>query len=201
MNYFASAVLPPPSNATAAWAVPCPASRFPGPCFYQLFDFVGLRRHPLHRLPPAAKARACLSTPLGSERTTRGCIWGLSWNAYHEFASRHWDDDHAGPAASTDPAFSLRPALPPPPPPPPPSLVTWCSLFVPRTGRGGAALGRREERRWLACVSGSALGLTFVIAKTRVPRPVVERHCMELRTATWPPSESLRAHAFALCVQ
>ena len=45
------------------------------------------------------------------------------------------------------------------------------------------------------------LATSFIVARDRVPRAVVERHCAQLTAAPWPPSAVLRARAEQLCVR
>lgn len=198
MNYFAGATLAAASNDTTAWARPCDEARFAGPCFYQLFDFARLRQPAtLGALPLPQLARLCVGPGLGSEHAVRGCAWGLSWHGYTDFDRQLHARQDAGRGRRGD-----EPPPPPQPPQPPlsPSLVAWCSVFV-DTSVATAAAGQREALRWLACVSGAMLSTTFVVARDRVPRAVVERHCAQLAAAPWPPSAALRLRAERLCVR
>ena len=148
-------------------------------------------------LPAMEQAAGCLNERMASEVHVRGCIFGLSLNAFGRVLER-WHGERDG------------------------ALATWCGHFVdgptaatPLPGRGGAvnaspSTAAASSRalylgRLLACVAGSvtigvSVGLT---ASDRMPSWAIDAYCArELAVSAMPWLRvDERTHAVTVCQQ
>ena len=166
---------------------PCDHAEYPAACFARHFHKPLLA--PRWRAPadgsapyvppaPLRLAADCVAQPMASESHVRGCVFGLSLNAYPlQLGTRG-------------------------------ALAGWCSHFVERAARAGGTTTTGERARQtshlLSCVAGSMFGLAFgLIGPERLPAWVVRSHCTsELApayTGGWLSADE-RAHTVRVCI-
>uniref|UniRef100_A0A6S9RSR8 Uncharacterized protein n=1 Tax=Chrysotila carterae TaxID=13221 RepID=A0A6S9RSR8_CHRCT len=130
----------------------------------------------------------CFSEPMETEWNQRACIWGLSAVAF----GGYWKGQ-----SSLGAYFNMfRPDLVKSETP----LIGWCSTFLDHVpSKPSEPMSQSDERRWLACISGSTnLAMSHAWRTHRIPLAERSLLCEQLLAVPW-MSEQLQLKSFHLC--
>lgn len=166
-------------SSSMTWASICTAAFFAAPCFRELFNRQAAFEmwkdvNPNASIQQWFDAHKCLSALKWSEKTRKGCIFGLSAHLFMLYDALCLNvavrDIAVGHPHSCDVGFAsglviarrqefesanwtrFRS----------PTLLTWCERFV-----EGDLRGQQAGNRWLACIAGAVYGIAWQAAVTR----------------------------------